>query len=90
MSLPNCRPRRSRRQFTHIVDKVLKDINIEYAAKRASFRVKDPLTHRLVGQSFEKFKAECIAEGARDGQFKLNLLLQDEKRRAKFKKLVLE
>ena len=77
-------------QFTHIVDKVLKDINIEYAAKRASFRVKDPLTHRLVGQSFEKFKAECIAEGARDGQFKLNLLLQDEKRHAKFKKLVLE
>lgn len=77
-------------QFTHIVDKVLKDINIEYAAKRASFRVKDPLTHRLVGQSFEKFKAECIAEGARDGQFKLNLLLQDEKRCAKFKKLVLE
>ena len=77
-------------QFTHIVDKVLKDINIEYAAKRASFRVKDPLTHRLLGQSFEKFKAECIAEGARDGQFKLNLLLQDEKRRAKFKKLVLE
>ena len=77
-------------QFTHIVDKVLKDINIEYAAKRASFRVKDPLTHRLVGQSFEKFKADCIAEGARDGQFKLNLLLQDEKRHAKFKKLVLE
>ena len=77
-------------QFTHIVDKVLKDINIEYAAKRASFRVKDPLTHRLLGQSFEKFKAECIAEGARDGQFKLNLLLQDEKRHAKFKKLVLE
>lgn len=73
----------------HMIQKV-KDINIEYAAKRASFRVKDPLTHRLVGQSFEKFKAECIAEGARDGQFKLNLLLQDEKRHAKFKKLVLE
>ena len=29
-----------------------------------------------------------IAEGARDGQFKLNLLLQDEKRHAKFRKLV--
>ena len=76
-------------QFTQVVDKVLKDINIEYAAKRASFRVKDPLTHRLVEQSFEKFKAECIAEGARDGQFKMNLLLQDEKRHAKFKKLIL-
>ncbi len=77
-------------EFTKVVDKVLKDINIEYAAKRASFRVKDPLTHRLVDQSFEKFKAECIAEGARDGQFKMNLLLQDEKRHAKFKKLVVE
>ena len=77
-------------EFTKVVDKVLKDINIEYAAKRASFRVKDPLTHRLVEQSFEKFKAECIAEGARDGQFKMNLLLQDEKRHAKFKKLVME
>lgn len=76
--------------FTKVVDKVLKEINIEYAAKRASFRVKDPLTHCLVAQSFEKFKAECIAEGARDGQFKMNLLLQDERRHAKFRKLVIE
>ena len=74
--------------FTKVVDKVLKEDNIEYAAKRASFRVKDPFTYRLVPQAFEKFKAECIAEGARDGQFKLNLLLQDEKRHAKFKKLI--
>lgn len=77
-------------QFTAVVDKALKADNIEYAAKRASFRVKDPITYRLVPQSFEKFKAACIAEGARDGQFKMNLLLQDEKRHAKFKKLVVE
>ncbi len=77
-------------QFTAVVDKALKADNIEYAAKRASFRVKDPVTYRLVPQSFEKFKAACIAEGARDGQFKMNLLLQDEKRHAKFKKLVIE
>ncbi len=77
-------------QFTAAVDKALKAVNIEYAAKRASFRVKDPFTYRLVPQSFEKFKAACIAEGARDGQFKLNLLLQDEKRHAKFKQLVVE
>ncbi len=76
--------------FTSVVDSALKELNIEYAAKRASFRVKDPITHRLVAQSFEKFKAECIAEGARDGQFKMNLLLQDEQRHAKFKQLVLE
>ena len=77
-------------KFTNYVDEVLKKENIEYAAKRASFRVKDPLTHRLVEHSFEKFKEECIKEGARDGQFKILLLMQDEKRHAKFKKLVIE
>ena len=75
--------------FTRLVDEELKQMNIEYDAKRASFRVKDPITHRLVEQSFEKFKAQCIAEGARDGQFKMNLLMQDEKRHAKFKQLVI-
>lgn len=76
--------------FTKLVDDELKATNIEYEAKRASFRVKDPIAHRLVEQSFEKFKAQCIAEGARDGQFKMNLLMQDEKRHAKFKQLVIE
>ena len=44
----------------------------------------------ITKQSFEKFKAQCIAEGARDGQFKMNLLMQDEKRHQKFKTLVLD
>lgn len=77
-------------QFTQKVDQVLKQSNIEYKAKRESFRVKDPVTHRLQRESFEHFKAQCIAEGARDGQFKMNLLMQDEKRHAKFKSLVIE
>lgn len=77
-------------EFSKRVDAVLKTYNIEYKAKRDSFRVKDPISHRLVPQSFELFKAACIAEGLRDGQFKLNLLLQDEKRHSKFKKLVIE
>ena len=77
-------------KFSNEVDAALKQINIEYAAKRNSFRVKDPITHRLVPEAFEKFKARCIAEGARDGQFKLMLLLNDEKRHAKFKELVAE
>lgn len=53
-------------------------------------RVKDPITHRLQHESFETFKAQCIAEGARDGQFKMNLLMQDDKRHAKFKNLTLD
>lgn len=77
-------------QFTQKVDQVLQQSNIEYKAKRESFRVKDPVTHRLQRESFEHFKAQCIAEGARDGQFKMNLLMQDEKRHAKFKSLVME
>lgn len=77
-------------QFTRKVDQVLQQSNIEYKAKRESFRVKDPVTHRLQRESFEHFKAQCIAEGARDGQFKMNLLMQDEKRHAKFKFLVIE
>ncbi len=78
-------------EFTKAVDASLKKINIEYDAKRASFRVKDPITHRLEDNSFEKFKAECIAEGARDGQFKLMLLLlKDKKRYPKFEKLIVK
>ncbi len=74
-----------------MVDAKLKKINIEYDAKRASFRVKDPITHRLEDNAFEKFKAACINEGARDGQFKLMLLLlKDQKRWPKFDKLVIE
>lgn len=75
-------------QFTAVVDRKLKERNMEYLAKRDSLRVHDPLSHLLVSESFEKFKARCIEEGARDGQFKLNLLLQDEVRHAKFKDLV--
>ena len=76
--------------FTQRVDELLKEYNQEYKSKRDSLRVKDPVSHRLQRNSFETFKAQCIAEGKRDGQFKLNLLLQDEERHEKFKKLVIE
>jgi hypothetical protein len=77
-------------QFNAKVDEYLKEINVEYKTKRDSLRLKTPIPYRLVEESFEKFKAACIAEGARDGQFKLQLLLQDDKRHAKFRKLVKE
>lgn len=76
--------------FTEKVDEILKRINVEYKTKRDSLRLKVPETYRLIPESFETFKARCIAEGARDGQFKLQLLMQDEKRHEKFKKLVIE
>ena len=77
-------------QFTEAVDKALQNINMEYKAKRESLRLKDAVTYRLQPESFEHFKERCIAEGARDGQFKLNLLLQDEVRHAKFNDLVIK
>ena len=66
----------------------MKSLNCEYAAKRDSFRLKDPVPFRLKENSFETYKARCIDEGARDGQFKLNLLMQDEVRHEKFKQLI--
>ncbi len=77
-------------EFTKIVDDKLKKINVEYEAKRDSFRVKDPVGHKLVQEAFERYKEVCLKNGARDGQFKMNLLMQDEKRHAIFKDLVQE
>ncbi|MCR5217646.1 MAG: GH3 auxin-responsive promoter family protein [Treponema sp.] len=74
--------------FGKVIDKHLKAINCEYESKRDSFRVKDPIIHMLQKESFETYKSRCIDQGARDGQFKLNLLMQDEKRHAMFKDLI--
>ena len=78
-------------RFAAVVDAELKNMNIEYEAKRDSLRLKQPITHRLRSNAFDQFKQASIADGSgRDGQFKLNLLLQDEKRHAKFKRLALD
>jgi hypothetical protein len=45
----------------------------------------------LRSNAFDQFKQASIADGTgRDGQFKVNLLLQDEKRHAKFKQLAID
>jgi hypothetical protein len=75
-------------QFTVQLDKCLTEYNPEYREKRASNRVKAPDSALLGNDSFERFKAACIDKGYRDGQFKLNLLMQDEARHAMFKELV--
>ncbi|MDR0759224.1 MAG: GH3 auxin-responsive promoter family protein [Treponema sp.] len=75
-------------ELTKAVDAKLKEYNSEYAFKRDSNRIKAPDTSLLVKDSFEQFKAACIEKGYRDGQFKLNLLMQDEKRQDMFNDLV--
>ncbi|MDR2632618.1 MAG: GH3 auxin-responsive promoter family protein [Treponema sp.] len=74
--------------FTRVLEGYLKQYNIEYEAKRSTNRLHAPETAVLVRGSFEKFKSTCIDLGYRDGQFKVNLLMQDEKRHAMFKELV--
>ena len=76
------------KDFTARLDRCLQDYNPEYREKRSSGRLKDPETAILTPEAFERFKATCIEKGYRDGQFKLNLLMQDEKRHAMFKELV--
>ena len=70
--------------FGKVVDKKLQGINIEYESKRQSFRLHDPQTHILLSNAYSRFKAACLKDGLRDGQFKFNLLMQDEKRQKKF------
>ena len=67
------------------VDKELMKINMEYDSKRASFRLHEPQAHILMSNAYSRFKAACLRDGFRDGQFKFNLLMQDEARRGKFK-----
>ncbi len=76
-------------KFSRVVDGVLQKVNIEYASKRDTNRLGAPKTFRLPTRSFRKFKALCLAEGRRDGQFKFNLLMQDNKTKAKFDQLAI-
>ena len=73
--------RRSKAEaFTKIVDSQLMEVNIEYQSKRASHRLKEPKTFVLKRNSYDHFKRRSLLEGARDGQFKLVMLLQDKRR----------
>ena len=75
-------------EFTGCLDRCLQEYNSEYRDKRASGRLKEPDFALLQPDSFERFKETCLNRGYRDGQFKVNLLMQDEKRHAMFKNLV--
>lgn len=76
-------------EFTAKVDEYLKKENMEYTAKRDSFRVKAPVGHILVQNAFERYKEEMLRGGGRDGaQFKMMLLMQDDVKHEVFKKFV--
>ena len=73
--------------FAQVVDAHLQKINVEYESKRQSFRLHEPQAHILLSNAYSRFKAACLRDGFRDGQFKFNLLMQDEKRRSRFRLL---
>ncbi len=78
------------KKYCFSVDEKLKKMNIEYKSKRESHRIKPLVLHRLLRDSFEKFKLECMKRGSRDGQFKLVHLIQNDLRMEMFKKLSYE
>ena len=71
-------------EFNKVVDRKLQEINNEYESKRASFRLKLPQAHILSTNAYARFKKSMLSDGFRDGQFKFNLLMQDDMRRRKF------
>lgn len=75
--------------FAQVVDRHLQTINMEYESKRASFRLHEPVAHILYANAYSRFKARCLKDGFRDGQFKFNLLMQDERRQLMFQDLVI-
>ena len=82
--------RRKAVEFTEIVDRHLKEINIEYESKRDSLRLHMPTTYVLRRNAYDLFKKMNLEKGAKDGQFKLVLLLQDKVRQRMMSKLVRE
>lgn len=76
-------------KLTEAIDAKLMEYNPEHQSKRTSNRLKAPETAILGPEAFERFKSACIEKGYRDGQFKLNLLMQDPKRQAMFDELVI-
>lgn len=65
--------------FAAVVDENIKEINMEYRAKRDSFRLKDSAVFLLERNSFDKFKQRILSKTRRDAsRFKPNVLAQNE------------
>lgn len=77
--------------FAKVVDDNLKKLNIEYASKRNSFRLKDPAVYLLQERAFDKFKEFILNRNHRDAsRFKPNVLAQDETKHSVIHNLILK
>ena len=69
--------------FNRSVDEKIKQANIEYKAKRDSFRLKEPIAHRLQENAFGQFKQYILEQTRQDAsRFKPNVLAQNDERHA--------
>lgn len=75
--------------FIKSVDEHLKFINPEYSAKRGSKRLKQPVLHKLVPNSYEKLKSRLLHDGSvREGQYKVSCLRSDDNLQQVFDNLI--
>lgn len=77
--------------FGSIVDENIKLLNMEYAAKRDSFRLGRPASFRLKANSLDAFKRECLQITHADAsRFKPNVVAQDEFKHSIISRLTLD
>lgn len=77
--------------FAKVVDENIKAANMEYKAKRDSFRLHDSKVYRLQEHAFDKFKIDIVnASGQDASRFKPNVLNQNEERHAVINKFILK
>lgn len=77
--------------FAKVADDNIKKANIEYEAKRNSFRLHDPQVFRLVENSFQQWKVGIINKSGQDAsRFKPNVLAQHEERHQEILKYIIK
>ena len=67
------------KEFAELVDSNMKNLNMEYKAKRDSFRVNAPVAHRLQSSAFAQCKEYVLKQTGQDAsRFKPNVLSQKD------------
>ncbi|MGD9906350.1 MAG: GH3 auxin-responsive promoter family protein [Vicinamibacterales bacterium] len=59
------------------VEDALRDLNVEYAGKRDSYRLRPPVLRAIAAGEFERYRMREVARGREDGQFKIVRLTTD-------------
>ena len=72
-------PETDRQKFAEEADKQLYEMNVEYAAKRDSFRLNMPVVHSLPKNAFIEYKKALLeSKKSKDNQFKIMTINQND------------